>query len=90
MISALLMILANLVSLVEVLRFEDKKSWRFAFGLIAAIVMIGLGVTMIIAGESVIASFQQGIGVLLIINALINIWYIVRLGKQSKKASQAK
>ena len=44
---------------------------------IAAIVMIVLGAAMIIAPENVIANVQIGIGWILILNAVINVWYIV-------------
>ncbi|MCR5274668.1 MAG: DUF308 domain-containing protein, partial [Clostridiales bacterium] len=88
-IFAVVMILTNLVNLVETFRFEDKKSWKFFVGLFVAVIMIGLGIAMIVAGETVIASMQQGIGVFLIINALINIWYIIRLRLEAKKAKKA-
>ena len=86
---AVLTIITNFVNLIEVLRFENKKSWRFVVGLIVAVIMIGLGIAMIIAGETVIASMQQGIGVFLIINALINIWYIISLSIKVRKAKNA-
>ncbi len=89
-IIAVVTIITNLVNLVEVLRFENKKSWRFAVGLFVSVIMIGLGIGMIVAGETVIASMQQGIGVFLIINALINIWYIVRLWAKARKESRRK
>ncbi len=85
---AVFTILANLVNLFEVFRLENKKSWRFFFGLITAVIMIGLGIGMIVAGEKVIASMQQGIGIFLIINSLINLWYIIRLGSEAKKAGK--
>lgn len=86
---AVLTIITNFVNLIEVLRFENKKSWRFVVGLIVAVIMIGLGIAMIIAGETVIAPMQQGIGVFLIINALINIWYIISLSIKVRKAKNA-
>lgn len=89
-IIAIVTIITNLVNLVEVLRFENKKSWRFAVGLFAAVIMIGLGIGMIVASETVIASMQQGIGIFLIINVVINIWYIVRLWAKTKKESSRK
>ena len=85
---AVLTIITNLVNLIEVLKFENKKSLRFVIGLIVAVIMIGLGIAMIVAGETVIASMQQGIGVFLIINALINIWYIISLGIKARKAKK--
>ena len=81
---------ANLVSLVEVLRYENKKSWRFIVGIIAAIVMIVLGAAMIIAPENIIANIRIGIGWILILNAVINVWYIIRLYFVSKDAKQEK
>ena len=32
---------------------------------------------------------QQGVGLFLIINSLINIWYIIRLRAETKKAEKA-
>ena len=88
-IFGVVMIVTNLVNLFETFRLEDKKSWKFFVGLFVAVIMIGLGIAMLIAGETVIASMQQGIGVFLIINALINIWYIIRLRIEAKKAAKA-
>ncbi len=88
-IFAVLTIVTNLVNLIEVLRFENKKSVRFFVGLFVAIIMIGLGIAMLVAGEQVIANMQQGIGVFLIINSIINIWYIIVLSYKARKARKA-
>ena len=63
---------------------EKKKDWKFAVGVIASIVMMGLGVAMTFADELRIAFMQQSIGVFLILNALTNIWYIFRLRQTGK------
>lgn len=78
-IIGIIMILTNTVNLIETLKVEKKKDWKFAVGVIASIVMMGLGVAMTFASELKIAFMQQSIGVFLILNALINIWYIIRL-----------
>jgi len=85
---ALFTIIDNIINLVEVFKLENKKSWRFFLGLFVAVIMIGLGIGMIIAGEHVIESMQQGVGWFLIINSLVNLWYIIRLGIESKKAAK--
>ena len=78
------MILTNAVNLIETLKVEKKKDWKFAVGVIASIVMMGLGVAMTFADELKIAFMQQSIGVFLILNALTNIWYIFRLRQTGK------
>ncbi len=88
-IFAVITIITNLVNMIEIFKLEEKRSWKFFVGLFVAIIMIGLGVAMIIAGETVIASMQQGIGIFLVIDALINIWYIVRLGMEARSARKA-
>ncbi len=88
-IVAVMTILINVINLIEVFKLEDKKSWRFYVGLFVAVIMIGLGIGMIAAGETVIASMQQGIGIFLIINSVINLWYIIRLGIEARKAKKA-
>ncbi len=85
---AIITILTNLVNLVGVLRMENKKSFAFFLGLFVALIMIGLGVAMLIAGEAKIAAMQQGIGIFLIINSVVNIWYIIRLGIRARRGGK--
>ena len=77
-------LISGLINLIETLKIEKKKNWLFAVGLIAAIVTMALGTTMIFASVAKIEMMQQSIGVFLILNALINIWYILRLKKVSE------
>ena len=71
--------LTGLVNLVETLKIEKRKSWQFAVGVMAAIVIMGLGIAMMIAGAAKVELIQQSGGIFLILSALINIWYIIRL-----------
>ena len=75
---------AGLINLVETLRIENRKTWQFKVGLIAAMVMIGLGITMMIASKAHIELVQQTGGIFLVLSALINIWYMIRLKQASK------
>jgi len=86
---AVVTILTNLVSIFELFKLENKKSLRFIIGVFASVIMIGLGVTMIIAGEEKIAAMQQGVGIFLILNALVNLWPIIRLHFEARKAKSA-
>ncbi len=52
--------------------------------MIAAIVMTGLGVTMMIASAAKVELVQQSAGIFLILSALLNIWYMIRLKQASK------
>lgn len=74
----------GLVNLAETLKIEKRKSWKKTVGVIAAIVMTGLGVTMMIASAAKVELIQQSAGSLLILSALCNIWYIIRLGRANK------
>ncbi len=85
---AILTIFGNIANLIGVFKLENKKSWRFFVGLFVSVIMIGLGIAMFIAEESVIAAMQQGIGLFLIINSLMNIWYIIRLYFEAKRAKK--
>ncbi len=76
--------LTGLVNLVETLKIEKRKSWQKTVGVIAAIVMTGLGLTMMIASAAKVELVQQSAGIFLILSALVNIWYIVRLKQASK------
>ena len=69
----------NLINMIEVIKIEKKFNWKMVLGVFISIVMIGLGVTMIVANEGVIKSMQRGIGGLLILNALTDLWYIIRM-----------
>lgn len=79
LVLAVITIVCNGINLVSVLKLENKKTWRFAVGLGAAIAWLVLGVAMLFAPEEVIAGIQRGIGLLLVLNALTNIWYILRM-----------
>ncbi len=72
------------VNLIETLKIEKKRSWQFAVGLIAAIVMMALGFTMTVAGETRIEQVQQSSGIFLILSAILNIWYSLRLRQAGK------
>ena len=76
--------LTGLINLVETLKIEKRKTWQKAIGVIAAIVMIGLGVTMMIANAAEVELVQQSTGGFLILSALLNIWYAIRLKHASK------
>lgn len=76
--------LTGLVNLVETMKIEKRKSWQKTVGVIAAIVMAGLGVTMMIASVAKVELVQQSAGIFLILSALLNIWYVIRLKQASK------
>ena len=76
--------LTGLINLAETLKIEKRKTWQKAIGVIAAIVMIGLGVTMMIASAAEVELVQQSTGGFLILSALLNIWYAIRLKHASK------
>ncbi len=84
----IVMILTNLVNLIETLKLEERHSWKFAVGTIAAIVMMGLGVVLAFTSGQKAVAMQQAIGVFLILNALTNIWYVFRLRHAERKASR--
>ncbi len=76
--------LTRLVSLAETLKIEKRKSRQQTVSVIAAIVMTGLGVTMMITSVAKIELVQQSAGIILILSALCNIWYVIRLKKTSQ------
>jgi uncharacterized membrane protein HdeD (DUF308 family) len=78
-VAGIVLFLTNAVNLVETLKLEKKRTWMFIVSLIVSIVMMGLGTAMVFAGELKIAFMQQSIGIFLILNALMNIWYLFRL-----------
>ena len=81
----LLTILTNLFNIGELIKLEDKKTARFWLGLFVAVIMMGLGVAMLIASEEKIAAMQQGIGGFLIVNALLNIVYMIQFWFAARK-----
>ena len=58
---------------------------RFWLGLFVAVIMMGLGVAMLIASEEKITAMQQGIGGFMIINALLNIVYMIQFWFAARK-----
>lgn len=84
MAAGIIMVLSNAVNLIESLKVEKKKDWKFAVGLIVSIVMMGLGVATAAASAAKVEITQQSIGIFLILNALTNLWYIFRLRQTGK------
>lgn len=84
MAAGIIMVLSNAVNLIESLKVEKKKDWKFAVGLIVSIVMMGLGVATAAASAAKVEIMQQSIGIFLILNALTNLWYIFRLRQTGK------
>ena len=52
--------------------------------MIAAIVITGLGIAMMITSAAKVELIQQSGGIFLILSALLNIWYIIRLKQTSR------
>ena len=88
MAAGIVMVLSNAVNLIETLKTDKKKDWKFAVGLIVSIVMMGLGVATVIASAAKVELMQQSIGIFLILNALTNLWYIFRLRQVSRSQSK--
>ena len=84
MAAGIVMVLSNAVNLIETLKTDKKKDWKFAVGLIVSIVMMGLGVATAAASAAKVEIMQQSIGIFLILNALTNLWYIFRLRQTGK------
>ena len=68
-------IVTNLANLIGVLKLKNKRSWRFWIGLVAFLLMTGLGFVMLFADVGVIEVLQRVIGVFLILNSITTIWY---------------
>ena len=73
-------ILAGIYCLVNPQTIEPYV--RVIIGAITAVA--GLGVTMMIASKAHIELVQQTGGIFLVLSALINIWYMIRLKQASK------
>lgn len=78
-------ILMSLVNLIQTLKIEKKKDWKFVVSVAGAVAMAALGVFMIVADEAGIAVAQRSIGAILMLNALANIWYIAQLHRKTKE-----
>ena len=78
-------IVMSLVNLVQTLKIEKKKDWKFVVSVAGAVAMAALGVFMIVADEAGIAVAQRSIGAILMLNALANIWYIAQLHRKTKE-----
>ena len=83
------MLIANFFNLIGVFKIERKKSVYFIFGVLGAVALMALGAFTIFASEKTIEEIQRPIGVVLILNALINIWYIFRMWRASRKKRRA-
>ncbi len=72
-------VIGAVINIAETFRLENKHSWKFIVGLAAGIFLSGLGIVLIVADTEKVIAMQQGIGWVLILNALINVWYILRM-----------
>ncbi len=78
-------VVTALVNLIETLKIKEKKDWKFVVSLVGVFAVAALGIVTIAAREEDVAVMQRGIGALLILNAVVNIWYIVQLRRKIKK-----
>ena len=78
----------GLINLIETLKIENKKDWKFIVSVLGAVAVMTLGIIMVAAQEEQIAVTQRTIGSFLMLNALANIWYIVQLHREVRKARQ--
>ena len=88
-VTGLVTVGTGLVNLIQTLKIEKKKDWKFVVSVLGAVAIISLGVVMIVAEESSVAVMQQSMGAILMLNALANIWYIVQLHRNTKKEKAA-
>lgn len=78
-------VITALVNLVETLKIRNRKDWKFIVSLAGVLAVATLGVMMIVARQEDIAVTQRSIGAILILNAVVNIWYIVQLHQKVRK-----
>ena len=78
-------VVTALVNLIETLKIKEKKDWKFVVSLVGVFAVAALGIVTIAAREEDVAVMQRSIGALLILNAVVNIWYIVQLRRKIKK-----
>ena len=79
-------VITALVNLTETLKIRRKKDWKFIVSVVGALAIAALGIVTIAAGEESIAVMQRSIGAILILNAVVNIWYIIQLHQKIKKS----
>ena len=84
-----LSMMTHLTNLIEVLRYE-KKDWKYTLGLIVSVLMIGIGFAMCVASTEVIEKMQISVGGFLILNAVVNLWYILRLAIRARSVRTEK
>ena len=82
-------ILTGLLNLIQTLKIENKKDWKFVVSVIGAVAIMGLGVVMMAAQVESIAVTQRVIGTFLVLNGLANIWYIIQLRRKMKEERKA-
>lgn len=87
-LAGVFMILVNAVNLIETIRLEEKKDWKYVVGIFVSVFLMGLGVMMVFADELRIAIMQRGIGAFLVLNAVLNIWYLFRLNNYMRKSGR--
>lgn len=82
-------VVSALVNLAETLKIKNKRDWKFFVSIIGVVAIVALGIVTIAAREEDIAMMQQSIGVILILNGVVNIWYIIQLRRELRASAQA-
>ena len=85
---ALVTIVTNIINIRDLWKLERRGNWKFYLGVGVAVVMIGFGIGLMVAGERAIESMQQILGAFLTVNALINLGYIIRINREVRKMEQ--
>lgn len=78
-------IITALVNLFETLKIKNKKDWKFIVSIIGVLAITALGIFTITAPEENIAVLQRGIGTILVLNAVVNIWYVIQFRREARK-----
>lgn len=78
-------ILTNLLNLLEALRMEERGTWKRWLGMVVSFLMIVLGLVMCFLSAEAVGKMMISVGGFLVVNALVNLWYLIRLYFSSKK-----
>ena len=78
-------IITALINLIETLKIKNKKDWKFIVSIIGVLAITALGIFTITAPEENIAVLQRGIGTILVLNAVVNIWYVIQFRREARK-----
>lgn len=84
-IMGVVILFSGVSNILGALRLEEKKGIQLAVSIVAGVIQLGFGIGLIVAPIEVSTIMKRYMGIVLILNALIDLWFIYRMSAVIKQ-----